>query len=240
MLHKTSAIVLKQTNYGESSLIVHAFTRKFGLQSFLVNGARKPKSKIRSSILQPMSLLDVVAIYRENQTLHRLSEAKPAPVFRTLPYDIRKSTVAIFLNEILYKVLRLQQADEPLFDFVFHSFEWLDSTEYMPANFHLYFLLKLTRFLGFSPAQKKTGDTFFDLKEGVFSRFRPGHVLFVGEPNTSQLSQLMSCAIAELDDLGITAHDRKILLYYIIDFYRLHVDTVSDIKSLAILEDVLH
>jgi len=239
MVYTTSAIVLKQTRYRDTSLIVQAFTKKFGLQSYLVNGALRPKAKIRASVLQPMHLVDITATHRAQQNLHRVSEAQAAPVFHSIPYDIRKSTVAIFLNEILYKCLRHQAADESLFDFVYHAVSWLDATDEMPAGFHLHFLMRLTRFLGFHPTAQRTGQPYFDLYEGVFSAHRPAHPMFVEEPYAAHLSRLASAPMETTQALHLPAAERRELLHKIVLFYQLHVDGLGEIKSLPILEELL-
>ena len=182
MLYKTRGIVLKTTNYSESSVVVQVFTEKFGLQSYMVNGARKPKAKVGSTMLQPLHLLDMVVYHRANSALQRISEAQQQPTFHTIPYDIAKSAVVLFLDELLYKCLRQQSADEPLFNYVFNAISWLDTTEKMSPNYHLFFLLKLSRYLGFMPALPKPGQAFFDLKDGVFCNQPPTHAQVLRPP----------------------------------------------------------
>ena len=149
MLHKTRGIVFKTTDYGESSVIVQIFTEKFGLQSYIINGVKKPKAKISQNMLQPLHLLDMVVYHKNTGSVQRIAELKNSPVLQTIPYDVIKSCLAIFLNEVLYKAVRQQSADENLFDFVFSAVEWLDHQTAGLANFHLLFLMQLTRYLGF-------------------------------------------------------------------------------------------
>lgn len=239
MLHKTRGIVLKATNYSESSVVVQVFTEKFGLQAYLVNGARKPKAKISATILQPLHVLDMVVYQRGNTSLQRISEARQMPAFQTIPYDIGKSAVVLFLNEVLYKCLRQQSTDEPLFDFVSHAVSWLDSTEKMPPNFHLLFLIKLSRYLGFYPAAPKPSQGYFDLKDGVFCSHLPAHPLVLEHPYTSIFAELLSTSFDRLETLRISLADRRFLLGRILTFYQLHVDSLGEIKSHEVLESVL-
>ncbi|MDQ1148305.1 DNA repair protein RecO [Sphingobacterium zeae] len=155
MLNKTRAVVLKTTNYSESSLVAQLYTEHFGMQSYLIAGARKPKGKIKANILQPLHLLEIVATHKDNGSLQRISEARQAPALQEIPYDIVKSSLALFLNEILYKILKEQEHDSYLFEFIHQSILWLDQSHSNLANFHLVFLIKLTRFLGFYPAKSK-------------------------------------------------------------------------------------
>ena len=151
MLHKTRGIVFKTTDYGESSVIVQVFTEKFGLQSYIINGVKKPRAKISRNMLQPLHLLDMVVYYKNTGQVQRISELRNSPVLQSIPYDVIKSCITLFLNEVLYKAVRQQSADENLFDFVFNAIEWLDNQTEGVANFHLLFLTRLTRYLGFYP-----------------------------------------------------------------------------------------
>ncbi|MGV3760903.1 DNA repair protein RecO [Parapedobacter sp.] len=239
MLHKTRGIVLKSTHYSESSVVVQVFTEKFGLQSYIVNGARKPKAKIGITLLQPLHLLDMVVYHRIGPSLQRISEARQRPAFQTIPYDMGKSAVALFLNEVLYKCLRHQSTDEPLFNYVFNAVSWLDNTEKMSANFHLLFLLKLSRYLGFHPAQPKPGQAFFDLKDGVFCSRPPAHPLVLEPPYTALFADLLATSFDQLETLRLSLANRRFLLGRILDFYQFHVDNLGEIKSHEVLEAVL-
>src|SRR6201996_7835373 len=137
MLHKTRGIVFKTTDYSESSVIVQVFTEKFGLQSYIVNGAKKPRTKISMNMLQPLHLLDMVVYHKNTGQVQRIAELKNAPALQSIPYDVIKSCLAMFLNEVLYKAVRQQSADENLFDFVFNAIESLDHQQEGVANFHL-------------------------------------------------------------------------------------------------------
>ncbi len=239
MLYKTRGIVLKVTDYSESSVVAQVFTEQFGIQAYLVNGVKKPRAKIHMHMLQPLHLLDMVVYHKQQSGLQRISELRQLPLFRSIPYDIAKSTVVQFLNEVLYKCLRHQSSDEPLFSYIFNAMIWLDETQEMPPSFHLHFLLRLTRFLGFYPAAPQPGQHFFDLKDGVFCPHAPGHSLVLMEPHSSQWSSIIQCPLENLAQLRMSLPDRRYLLTKVIDFYRLHIDSIGEIKSHLILEEVL-
>src|SRR3569832_768157 len=127
MLHKSRFIVFKTTDYGESSVIVQIFTEKFGLQSYIINGVKKPRAKISRNMLQPLHLLDMVVYHKSTGQVQRISELRNSPVLQSVPYDVIKSSIVLFLNEVLYKAVKVQSADENLFDFIFNAIEWLDN-----------------------------------------------------------------------------------------------------------------
>jgi DNA repair protein RecO (recombination protein O) len=239
MLHKTRGIVLKTISHGDTSVICQVFTEKFGLQSYIIHGAKRNKAKINYNILQPLHLLDMVVYHKNNGNIQRVSEARQSPLFLTIPYELEKSAMALYLTEVLFKCLKQQDPDEYLFEYIFSAVSWLDSTEKAPPNFHLYFLLRLSKFLGFYPALPKANQHYFDLKNGVFCSRAPHHSFVLQEPHTSQWASLLAGSFETLATIRIPVGDRRILLKYIIDFYRLHIESFGEIKSHLVLEEVL-
>ncbi len=239
MLHKTRAIVFKTTDYGESSVIVQLFTEKFGLQSYIINGVKKTKAKITRNMLQPLHLLDVVVYHKSNGNIQRISELKNSPVLLSIPYDVIKSCIAIFLNEVLYKAIRQQGADENIFGFVFNAIEWLDHQTEGLANFHLLFLIRLTRYLGFYPDLTLAADVdYFDMKNGVFVRHKPD-TLYLSPPHTRSFYTLLTCNFETAGQLKLSNDDRRYLLNKILEYYALHIESFGNIRSQSVLEEVL-
>lgn len=240
MLHKTRGIVFKTTNYSESSVVVQIFTEKFGIQSYLINGVKKPRAKIGMNILQPLHLLDMVVYHKAAGNIQRAAEIRQTPVFLTIPYDIVKSSLVMFLNEVLYRSIKQQTADEVLFEFLFHAIEILDRMEKGVLNFHLYFLLRLTRFLGFYPdITEAAGASYFDLSNGCFTKHIPPHSSIIEQPLTAIWLKILQSNFDNLHSLQISTTDRRILLTKILDYYRLHIESLGPIKSHLVLEEVL-
>jgi len=240
MLHKTRGIVFKTTDYGESSVVVQVFTEKFGLQSYIVNGAKKPKAKIARNMLQPLHLLDMVVYHKETGNVQRIKEVKNSPQLQSIPYDVIKSSLAMFLNEILYKAIKQQSADENMFDFVFSAIEWLDHQTDGIANFHLLFLIRLTRYLGFYPDRYLAGEAdYFDLKNGTFSRFKPDSVLYLSPPHTQNFTMLLQGTFENIGSIKLNNDERRYLINKLLDYYALHIEGFGNIKSHEVLEEVL-
>jgi DNA repair protein RecO (recombination protein O) len=240
MLHKTRGIVFKTTDYGETSVIVQIFTEKFGLQSYMINAVKKPKAKISGNMLQPLHLLDMVVYHKNTGNVQRVAELKNSPVLQTIPYNVIKSCLAIFLNEVLYKAIRQQSADENLFDFVFSAIEWLDHQTTGLANFHLLFLTQLTRYLGFYPdCYPAANADYFDMKNGVFSQYKPDHTLYLSPPHTQNFNLLLDCSFENITAIKFTNDERRYLLGKLLEYYALHIEGFGHIRSHDILEEVL-
>jgi len=240
MLHKTRGIVFKMTDYGESSVIVQVFTEKFGLQSYMVNGAKKPKAKISRNMLQPLHLLDMVVYHKNTGNVQRIKELKNTPLLHTVPYDVIKSSIAIFLNEVLYKAVKQQSPDEHLFGFVFSAIEWLDHQEDAIANFHLLFLIQLTRYLGFYPDRYLAGEAdYFDIKNGVFCRYKPDSISYLSPPYTHNFAKLIQCNFENISQLKFNNDERRHLIQKLLEYYAYHIENFGNIKSHEVLEEVL-
>jgi DNA repair protein RecO (recombination protein O) len=240
MLHKTRGIVFKTTDYSENSVIVQVFTEKFGMQSYMVNGAKKPKAKISRNMLQPLALLEMVVYHKNAGNVQRIKELKNFPLLQNIPYDIIKSSIALFLNEVLYKAVKQQGVDENLFDFIFSAIEWLDHQTESLANFHLLFLMQLTRYLGFYPDRYLAGEAdYFDMKNGVFCQYKPGTILYLSPPHTHNFARLLQCNFENLPQLKLINEERRHLLQKLLDYYALHIESFGNIRSHDILEEVL-
>lgn len=236
MIIRTQGIALKLTNYSENSIVAQIFTRDHGLQSYLIQGAKKPKAKIPLAILQPFHLLDLQVYHKEHNQLQRIKEAQQYPVLRDIPLNIVKSAIAMFLNEVLYKVLRHQNPDPFVFHYIADSIQWLDQAATKLGNFHLLFLIGLSRHLGFYPIH--SSKPYLDLAEGVFTNSLPAHAHFIAEPNTSTFRLLMHSSYDSMHQVILSKEDRRYLLEKILDLYRLHTENFGEVRSLVVLEEI--
>jgi len=240
MLHKTRGIVFKVTDYSESSVVAKIFTEKFGLQAYLINGVKKSRAKIRLNMLQPLHLLDMVVYHKPNGNIQRIAELRNQPLLQQIPYDIVKSSLAIFINEALYRSVKQHFEDRPLFEFIFSSIELLDKTEAGLANFHMVFLLQLSRYLGFYPERSQEDEMpYFDLKNGMYTGSFPVHSFVLREEETKLFKAVLKTKFETLQSLHMSSSDRKQLLEKIIVFYKLHLDDFGEMRSASILEEIL-
>ena len=241
MLHKTRGIFLKSTPYSESSLVVQIYTERFGTQSYILQGVKKNKSKIRTSILQPLHLYEMVVYHKENGGLQRISECKNYPVLNKLPYDVLKSSIGIFICELLYNTLKEHQEDPELFEFIFQSVQLLDLTEKRISNFHLWFLIKYTKYLGFYPQNNIDSKTlYFDLRSAEFVPTIPTHPMFMDLEETKLMNELLNNNVETILDFKISSTLRKAILAKLLLYYQTHIENFKNLKSHSVLEEVLN
>lgn len=239
MLVTTEGIVLHFIKYGESSVIVTIYTRDFGRQSYMVNAARSKKTQNKASLLQPLFLVDLVAYQKQSHELHRVKELRSNHVYQNIPFEITKFSLVIFLAEVLYKSINEQESYPEMYDFIKSSLLWFDLMESGSYNFHLWFLFRLTEYLGFLPDTKKAGfEGWFDFRKGEVVHFQPSHSLYANKDVTRRLIELSALKIQEIPEFEISRKMRDSLISVLIDYYQLHFDNLGEIKSLNILREV--
>ncbi len=240
MLEKTRGIFLHSVKYSETSMIAVIYTEVFGRRSFVINGARSKKSAVKAVAFQPLYLLDLEVYFKEGRDIHRLKDVRISNPYSTIPFDIRKSSQVIFLSEVLYKCLKEEEPNPGLFNFIFNSLSYLDLTDHGISNFHVWFLFKLTHFLGIYPNNDNALiSNFFDLQKARFVSHEPIHNQFTDKHVTILFSRLFEVDYASLDKLEYTQNDRRIVLEKLLEYYHIHFDNMGEIKSLGVLQEVL-
>lgn len=239
MICKTRGIVFKTIKYSDNSLIAKVYTQAFGLRSYMIRGVNGKKSASKKSAFQPFSILEMVVYEKEKDGLQNIREIESIYPYKSLPFDIRKSCIALFMNDVMYRSIHSEEADEALFQFLLNSFVTLDEKETSVVNFHLQFLTGLSRFLGFVPMNNfSLINPYFDLQEGLFVSEQPMHSNFLDKLLSQKLSQL----ITDPENVNVilpAAATRNELLIGLIDYYRLHIPGFGELKSHLVLKDVL-
>ncbi len=232
---KTRAIVLQTIKYGDSSLVVKMLTEESGIQSYMVKGVYGKKSKMKAALFQNMTLLDIVADSSDN-SLGFIREISLSHYYESIATDIRKSTIIIFVSELLSKSIADSESDVALFNFIYESMLWLDNATSGYANFPIVFAMKLSSYLGFFPnLDTYTEGSCFDLLDGNFKK--SGNDIYQIDKELSKAfyetckQDYVSC---NLNDLKT----RRQLLDAIVSYYKLHSDNTREIKSVEVLREI--
>ena len=240
MYQKVIGIVLRTLKYNDASNIVDIYTERNGRASFLVKIPRSRKSGVRSVLFQALALVELEAEIRPNSSLHRIREAKSLYPFSSLPYHPYKSSIAMFLAEFLCRVLKEEDANESLFAYLLHSIRWLDGCgERSFANFHLVFLMRLSRFLGVYPnVDNYTSGCYFDMINACFTPLLPKSGSYLEPEEASRIRLLLRMNYETMHLFGMTRVERNRCLSVINDYYRLHLPDFPTLKSLDVLKEL--
>ena len=239
MLTKTQAIVLHSIKYGETRLIVDMFTRSNGRLSFIVSLPKSPKSKIRKQYFQPLTMLEIEADVRPKLQLQKLKDVRIVSPYETIPFDPHKLSISLFVAEFLYYALRGEQNNLPLYDYIASSLLWLDAQDEHFANFHLVFLMRMSRFLGFYPnVEHYVSGNYFDLRESMFCVQPPVHRDFLFPHEAEKIQLMLRMDYPTMHLFKMSHKERGQLLEVVLRYYRLHLPDFPEMKSLDVLQEL--
>ena len=239
MLHKTRGIVLRSTDYSDTSIIAKIYTEQFGIQSYLIKGAKRKKATVKSNLFQPLSLLELVVYKKERKQLQVLKEARAEIHFTSIPHEPAKTSIVFFLNEVLLKCLHEEENNPELFSFLHETIQTLDSSEKNFSNIHLIFLIRFSRHLGFFPQGNfSETNSFFDLREGKFISREPQHHDFLTKENSKLLGRLILSNFYSMENLILSVKERKNILDILLHYYELHLSNMGNISSHKVLEQI--
>lgn len=244
MLQKTQGIVLRSIKYGETSLITSIFTDHYGIISCMIKGVRTSKtSGNKAGLLQPATLLDLVVDYQQQRSLQHLREFNAAVIYQCIQQDVVKNAVALFSIELLLRLLPEHAPIPELFELAFDYFSTLDHTPQSGiANFPLFFIIMCSHKMGYELKGDYSTDTpYLNLAEGGFTAHPPATVPFIPENDGRTLGQLLLATdLAAFTQIEMNAAMRGRLLEWYIAFLQQHSQHMGNIRSLSILQTVLH
>jgi DNA repair protein RecO (recombination protein O) len=243
MLHTTRGIALHTVKFSETSIIAKIYTELFGLQSYLVRGIRKEKAKIKPGLFQPLTLLELSVYHKEKASIQTIKEVNILHPYQTLPFDIRKSSAALYINELIYRSVKEEEQNPELFAFLFSTCETLDTIDTGLLLFPLAFTIYLTKFLGFYPRiETASGKEIFNMTDGIFQDKIPEHKYYILLPGTLLLKEIIRTG-AYAFPAGSFSRDilktRDDLLESMLLYYKLHLPGFGEIRSHKVLHSVL-
>ena len=240
MFHKTQGIVLSTASYSDKYSIVHVFTRDFGRVAYLLSKSNGRKTKVHLALFFPLSLLELETEHLPLREIQRLKEVERSVPLYSLCTDVNKVSIAFFLSEFLSKVLRETSDNALLHDYLYHSVLYLENTERGLGNFHLAFMVGLTRFLGIYPNMDEyTQGAYFDLLNGEFVPHPPLHTYYLSRKQSVYVCYFRKINYRNMHLFKLSRNDRNSIIEIILTYYRLHVVDFPSLKSLDVLREVM-
>ncbi|GGD51669.1 DNA repair protein RecO [Muriicola marianensis] len=235
----TRAIVLSSIKYGDTSLIVKMFTETDGLRTYLLKGVlNSKKGKLKIAYFQPLTQLEIVAVHRNKGSMERLQEVRVTYPYETLHTDVIKNSLAFFLAEMMSNSIQEEEQNQALFHFLEAAFQWVDHNRQI-ANFHLYFLLELTKYLGFYPDVSPPRSAYFDLQDGQYCA-RPSLNPMISDMELSWFEALLGTNFDAMHTIKIGKKERQTLLQKIVLYFELHLHGFRKPRSLEVLNEVFN
>lgn len=238
MIVKTRAILLHHVRYSDNSLIAHFYTREYGRLSVMVRGISSRKGSTRYSYFQPLHIFNIELYHSEKREIHNLRELNLFYIPKNIPGDIHRSSIALFMGEILNSIIREEDVNKALYEFIEASVISLDEMTGGTSNFHLWFLVSLTAYTGIGPSSTSMTDSYFDMSSGQFTSFVPAHPDYLDPHAAALLNHLLKAAANEIEEIRLTGEERNDLLKSILRYYQLHLPGIRQIRSLQVLKEI--
>lgn len=233
----TNAIVLSSLKFGDTSLIVKCFTESEGLKAYILKGVlQSKKSVVKAGYFQPLHQLNLVANHYPKKDLHTIKEVHVDYHYQNIPFNLVKKTIVIFLSEVLSNAIKEEEENKSLFEFLKNAFVWLDLHDKV-ANFHLVFLLQLTKYLGFYPDTDHIEYQAFNLMDGVFESKINSFYSIDGQ-KVHLFKKLVGTTFDEVSQLSFSKNERQLLLDLLLTYYELHLSSFKKPKSIQVLQTV--
>jgi DNA repair protein RecO (recombination protein O) len=239
MIEKTRAIVLNNINYSDSATIAKIYTEWSGRVSVMVRHSKSRKSVSKKSMLQPLSLIELNINLKPNREIQYASDIFNTHTFSNIPYQIAKSAIAFFIAEVLLKVIKEEEKNQELFEFLFSTICLLDQMEEGTENFHLVFLYELTRFLGFYPSNNFSEKyLYFNLVAGKYIEKADYPEISLDSHHSRLLHTISEKGFKYITGISFTREDRLAMLHHLIRYYQYHLAEMGQLKSFAVLTEV--
>lgn len=232
------AVVLQTIRHGEKKFIVRLYTEQHGLLTAIAAAGSTAKSKVRHASILPLSLINAELIIKQNRELHQLTESSCYFISTGFGNAFDKLSIAQFLNEVLIKTLKEQGPNAALFHFIETCIRFLNDTERDYMNLHLYFMLELSKYLGFEPQNNfSSSNKYFDCREGSFSSYPLSFPLGLDARESVLFSQSLSASLLQTK---LNNQDRRSLLESLIAYFKMHIPGFNELKSLEVLQLIMN
>lgn len=240
MLQATRGLVFHVSRYSDSSGIVRIFTEQTGLQSFIVRSLFSRNARIKPALFGHLTLLDLVVDNKPGRSLQYIREASLNRPFHEITDDMVRSSILLFINEVLYKSVREEEANQSLFDFIENSLQYLNDPDIPVNSFHLLFLVRLSEHLGFGTTHSLTGEgDHFDMLAGLPDVNDPGHSYVIMGESLKLLKEISLMDYPALLNLSAPRTVRLELLNSLLDFFRIHLPEMAELKSVKVLHEIM-
>ena len=232
-------IVLRTVKYGDERLIVDMFTESRGRLSIVTSRSARRRAGRSAAYWQVLSQVEFQAEFRPAGGLPRPQGIRYYYRYLDLGVSPVKSTIAFFLAEFLSAALREEKQNGPLYQYIESSLQWFDEARFPTAiaNFHLVFLMHLSRFIGIYP--NLDGPTAcFDLQGGCYLTSSPSHRYYLSGAEAMAVPRLFRMNYATAHVFKMSAAQRRRIIEVLNTYYRLHLPNFPELKSAEVLHEV--
>ncbi len=220
---KTQGVVLRCGKYSENQCIVQILTKDFGKVSYMVYAPQSKRARVRSTMLQPLTLLEIDTDSKPSREIQHIKDAKPLMPANFSPAKI---AVAMFVADVVNACTVEGSPDLLIFNKVFDTIKILNTDAAIDAHFAIRFLLEFAEALGFNPVQ--------DFENVLIQEFLG---TLVEQSEKDLFLRLINAA--SQGNIAVFSHpERRTLVRTLLLYYKLNLPDMPHIKTLDVLEEI--
>ena len=242
MWQSEKGIVTGAVRHNDGTSVVKVFTESHGMVPFIFYMSKSGKKASRNTLIQPLTQIEFQTDYVPSATFMQLREPKNAFPYRSIPFNVTKSAVAIFMGEFLTHALGQEQANPGLYRYITNSINWLDNADSEECtNFHILFVLGITPHIGICPnTDSYSPGSCLDLREGTFTALPPAHQDFSDAQTSYKIASIMECGFDNMSRVPLTGAERTAVLNDLNLYFRLHIPAFPKLKSIEVLQTIFY
>lgn len=239
MNRNLTLIPLRITPYSDKNSILSAYSREMGRVSCLLPAGAGREAQRRRALLMPLCPVRCQVAVSPGRDVFPMREPVAWPPLPLLSADPLRCAVALFLAEVLRAVLRQSESEPALFDFIAESAVRLNDPSVSVPNFHIVFLLRLLDYLGVAPdLGGYHGGMVFDMVDACYRTAAPLHGKFLMPDESTALARLARIDWRNSHLYKYTRAQRARVLDLILQYFSLHVVSLSGLKSVEVLREL--
>ena len=236
---KTEIIVLHKTKYKDSGLIVHGYSDTGGRQGFIVRKAGSSKNYAAISQLHPLSIIEAELAPGEKGDLKTIREYRTIFNLANIRTNVTKSTIAIFISELIYRSIKEVEQNRELFGFIKKSVILLEELDENYSNFHLWFIVGFAGMTGYSPEDNYScKNEYFDIFTARFCSSPVSEGMCFDAANSHILHSILESREKCIHLLKISGRQRYSFISEMLRYLGHHMGHPINIQSLEILREV--
>lgn len=239
MQTNTQGLVLRNIKYGETSIISTIYTLDFGMQAYIIQGARTAKKTgIKANYFQIGQFLDLSVYHKPGKNLQYIKEVKLNAQHAIQSQNIIKQSIAQYCCELILRCVKEEEENKDLYNFLANFFKEIknlrkENLALAPIQFTLQFANKI----GFAINNNFASDLqYFDALNGEFCDD------ISNNRYTSNLlsSEVIAHCLTSNQHSSFTNQSREEALTSLLLFLKLQIEQMGDVKSVSVLHQILH
>ncbi|RKY85867.1 DNA repair protein RecO [candidate division KSB1 bacterium] len=243
-LRETEGIVLKSTDYRDTSRNIRVQTPDFGRISLIAKGVRKPKSKF-SGNLEELNYISIAFYYKEDKDLFLLSQSDLLNSYRYIKEDFNKLVIGLAISELVLRTEISRESNVPLFNLLLLVLKKLNEVKKNYLNMYIYFVITFLKINGYQIDFSKCltcGKTetesrwYFSIKNGgIYCSSCHRNNLIINAGMQKYLSKFSLWKIDRIPNVSIVKQEIRGILNLLDKYMSYHIDGYKEPKSLEYL-----